>query len=235
MIRGPASEVIVRRIIALVLALLVVGPAAVTQAARQPEAHLCVVVTGAPDDVTPQELAAGIADGSYVITSTRPCAMNQGPHGDGGAATPEPAGGPIPKDTGQWIVNPIERDPLTDEPVASTWVFADGSNSIALVIRCVSRAQTEVYIFWNAYLEMESASITTRMDDDAPLTQAWPVDAPGTSSFYPTDELVFINDLMGATRLVAKATPWNQEPITVIFPVTGIEAAVANVRSACGW
>ena len=223
-----------RRIIALVLATLVIGPAAVADAARQPEAHLCVVVTGAPDDVTPEELTEGIADGSYVVTAARPCALNQGPRG-GGASTPDPTTKPPAQATGQWIVNPIEHDPLTDEPIANTWVYADGSNAIALVVRCVSRAQTEVYIFWNAFLDLSAASITTRIDDQVPFTQVWPVDAPGTSSFYPTDELTFLGELFGADRLVANVTPWDQEPITVIFPVAGVEAAVANVRSACGW
>ena len=222
-----------RRIIALVLGLLIVGPAAVTQAARQPETRLCVVVAGAPQDVTPEELTEGIADGSYVVTSVAPCA-NQGPRA-GGAPTPEPSATPIARDTGQWVVNPIDRDPLTDEPVTATWVYADGSDTIALVVQCTTRSQTRVYIFWNAFLDLESARITTRIDDQEPLAQGWPVDEPGTSSYYPTDEVAFVQDLFGATRLVAQVKPWNAEPMTVVFPVTGLEAAVANVRSACGW
>ena len=61
------------------------------------------------------------------------------------------------------------------------------------------------------------------------------MDEPGTSSYYPQDELAFIEDLFGATRLAAQADPWNAAPMTVVFPVAGIEAAVGNVRSACGW
>jgi hypothetical protein len=234
MIRGPVPEIIMRRTILLVVALLVTGPTAVADAARQPEAQLCVTVVGAPDDVTPEELTEGIVDGSYVVASVRPCARNQGPRGDG-TPTPDPSAPPLTKDTGQWVVNPIERDPLTDEPVSATWVYADGSSSIALVVQCATRGQTQVYIFWNAFLDLESARITTRIDDQEPLAQGWPVDEPGTSSYYPNDELAFIDDLFGATRLAAQANPWNAEPMTVVFPVAGIEAAVANVRSACGW
>ncbi len=222
-----------RRILSLALALSILVPAAVTHAARQPEAQLCISVVGAPEDVTPQELTDGIADGSYVVSSVRPCA-NRGPIA-GGAPTPEATTPPITKDTGQWVVNPIERDPLSDEPVTATWVYADGSASIALVIQCATRSQTKVYIFWNAFLDLEQARITTRIDDQEPIALGWPVDEPGTSSYYPNDELRFIEDLFGATRLAAQADPWNGEPITVVFPVAGVEAAVANVRSACGW
>jgi hypothetical protein len=234
MIHGPAPEVTVKRIIALVLALLVIGPTAVTQAARQPEAQLCVAVLGAPEDVSPAELTEGIADGSYVITTVRPCAMNQGPRG-GGSPMPPPSARPLGDDRGQWVVNPIERDPLTDEEVAATWVYADGSDTIALVVQCTTRRQTKVYIVWNAFLDLETARITTRIDQQEPIVQSWPVDEPGTSSYYPTDERVFIEDLFGATRLAAQVKPWNAEPITVLFPVAGLEAAVGNVRSACGW
>ncbi len=222
-----------RRIIALTLALLALAPATAVLAARQAEAHLCVVVTGAPTDVTAEELTEGIADGTYVVTGIEPCADG----GGGGNLPPAPnrTSAPPSKGTGQWIVNPIERDPLTDEPIASTWVYADGSTSVALVVQCVSRAQTQVHIFWNAYLEMESARITTRIDDQTPISQPWPVDVPGTSSFYPSDELVFLDDLFGATRLVAQVKPWNQASMTVIFPVAGIEEAVTNVRAACQW
>jgi hypothetical protein len=223
-----------RRLILLVAAILAVGPTAIADAARQPEAQLCVTVIGAPDDVTPDELTSGIVDGSYVVASVRPCARDHDP-GDGGAPTPEPTALPPRSDTGQWVVNPIERDPLTDEPVTATWVFADGSSRIALVIQCATRRQTQVYIFWDAFLDLRSARITTRIDDQQPIPQSWPVDEPGTSSYYPNDELAFIGELFGATRLAAQATPWNAEPITVVFPVAGIEAAVANVRSACGW
>ena len=41
-----------------------------------------------------------IADGSYVVTAVRPCALNQGPR-DSGPSTPEPTTGPLVKDTGQ--------------------------------------------------------------------------------------------------------------------------------------
>ena len=96
-------------------------------------------------------------------------------------------------------------------------------------------SQTQVYIFWNSFLDLESARVTTRIDDQELIAQGWPVDEPGTSSYYPTDELAFVGDLFGATRLVAQVTPWNAASMTVVFPVAGVEAAVANVRSACGW
>jgi hypothetical protein len=224
---------VVKRVAALSLMVCLLAPAAITLAARQPEAELCISVAGAPDDVTPDELREGIADGSYAITSVRPCPSD----GQGGHEGPGPAGTPRPpaKGTGQWVVNPIEQDALTDDPITATWLFADGSRSAALIVECISRGVTQVRILWNVYLDLETADITTRIGDQDPVTQAWPLDTNGTSSYYPTDPLAFLATLFGQDRLVAQTQPWNRNEVTLVFPIAGVEEAVANVRTACGW
>jgi type VI secretion system protein VasI len=236
MIRAHGKEVLVRRFVALFIAFLALSPTAVATAARQPAAELCVTVIGAPDDVTAQELTEGIGDGTYTIASVHPCSEEprpdpRGPKGPG----PDPTPAVPTSSTGQWVVNPIETDPLTDESVAGTWVFADGSATVALIVQCLGRGQTKVSIFWTEFLDLTAARITTRIDDEEPATQGWPVDELGTTSYYPTDELAFLGSLFGKSRLVAQTTPWNENPMTVVFPITGIENAVANVRQACGW
>jgi len=227
------------RFLLLSLVSLVAIPAVTALSASQPdpgaETQLCVSVLGVDTDASAAEVTAGITDGSIVITSVRPCAQppHQGPDDD----VPDPAATTRPptKGTGQWVVNPIEKDPLSDDPVTATWVFADGSRSAALVVECVTRGITQVRIFWNLYLDLETAGITTRIAAEDPVTQAWPLDETGTSSFYPTDPLVFLGDMFGKDRLVAQTKPWNKNETTLVFPITGVEAAVANVREACGW
>ncbi len=221
--------------VALLAVALVAGPLATVLAARQPEATLCVVVQGAPTDVTADELTAGIVDGDYIITAVRSCPAHPGPDDDGDGPGVDATAGPPVKDTGQWVVQPITRDPLTDDPVTATWVFADGSRSAALIVECMSLGLTQVRISWNAFLDLATADITTRIADEDPVTQAWPVDETGTSSFYPTDPLAFLASLFGKDRLVAQTKPWNWNEMTLVFPVAGIEQAVANVRTACGW
>jgi hypothetical protein len=124
---------------------------------------------------------------------------------------------------------------VTDEPVTATWVFADGSRSSALIVECLVRGETQVRILWNVYLDMYAVGITSRIDEEPPITQDWPVDANGTSSFYPTDDLAFLSQMFDRTRLVAQVQPWNQDQVTLTFPIAGIESAVTNVRTACGW
>lgn len=36
-------------------------------------------------------------------------------------------------------------------------------------------------------------------------------------------------------RLLARAQPWSHDEVTLAFPIAGVEQAVANVRTACGW
>lgn len=222
----------------LSLALLIASPAAMMLAASRTEAsreaRLCVVVAGAPADVSADELTQGIIDGSYDIISVRPCAVPS-QQDDGDDDGPDPTPRPPTKATGQWVVNPITIDPLTDDSVTATWVFANGSRSTALYVECVSGGLTQVRIFWGAFLDLQTADITSRIDDEDPVIQSWPLDALGTSSFYPTDPLAFLGSLFGKDRLVAQAKPWNQNELTLVFPITGIEGAVANVRAACDW
>lgn len=229
------------RSLLLSLVLVTILPPAPASAADASATQLCVAVEGARDEVTPDELTAGIVDGSMVITAVRSCTHPPRPGQDaedpGELEDPGPTATTKPptKDTGQWVVNPIELDPLTDDPVTATWVYADGSRTAALIVECLSRGVTQVRIFWNLYLDLETAHITSRIGDEEPVTQGWPLDETGTSAFYPLDPLTFLASLFGKDRLVAQTRPWNRNETTLVFPIAGVEAAVSNVREACRW
>jgi type VI secretion system protein VasI len=45
----------------------------------------------------------------------------------------------------------------------------------------------------------------------------------------------FIADLFGASNLILRATPVGSSSVTYEFNITGLEAAIAPLRSACNW
>ncbi len=45
----------------------------------------------------------------------------------------------------------------------------------------------------------------------------------------------FIKQLYGAKNLLIRATPYNESPVTVNFPIAGIEEVVKPVAEACHW
>jgi hypothetical protein len=65
-----------KRSLVLVLVLLAIGLPSTGSAAPRSGSRLCVVVLGAPEDVSPGELTQGVQDGSHTVTSVRPCALS---------------------------------------------------------------------------------------------------------------------------------------------------------------
>ncbi|MBF9034561.1 hypothetical protein HKCCE2091_09940 [Rhodobacterales bacterium HKCCE2091] len=44
-----------------------------------------------------------------------------------------------------------------------------------------------------------------------------------------------IRDLMGGDRLAVRLTPYNASALQFDFPISGLDAAIAPLREACGW
>lgn len=44
-----------------------------------------------------------------------------------------------------------------------------------------------------------------------------------------------IEQMFGKSQLIAKMTPFSENPFTATFDITGIEEAITPLREACGW
>jgi len=44
-----------------------------------------------------------------------------------------------------------------------------------------------------------------------------------------------LKSLLGKKSLVVAAAPWGKGPVEITFGITGIDAVVKGVRTACGW
>jgi len=45
----------------------------------------------------------------------------------------------------------------------------------------------------------------------------------------------FIRGLFGGERLYLRATPFNENRVEMVFPIAGLEEAIAPLRAACNW
>ena len=129
---------------------------------------------------------------------------------------------------------------MTDEPTANVALAASSGtsafgNPIMLIVRC-ARGETEVFVSWNDYLGSDSlVPVSVRVDDGSVTDDFWYASTDNTATFYPDDEITFINRLSWAQRLVLQTTPYNEGPTTAVFDLAGMENAIANVREACDW
>jgi len=147
--------------------------------------------------------------------------------------------------TGKWTAN-VSSDPIDDSKTVVLMITADSGRNMMgvkpiLYIRN-SKDGDEVFIAWSAFLGQE-ASVTWRVDSEDPHTGRWPLSNTGAESFYETDQSVsspsdvtdFIRSLIDAKKLAVKVTPYNGNPITAVFDLSGLRKAVAPFKASVPW
>ena len=144
---------------------------------------------------------------------------------------------PLSEDAGAWKVS-IKTNPLDDSRTVTLILLAEsGTNRrgdpVGLILRCSSN-RTDVYIAWQDYLGSE-ADVTWRVGDEDARTARWSLSTTKEATFYPYDEISFIQQLLTTTRFVAQVTPYNENPITAVFDLTGLTNVIGPLQEACGW
>ena len=146
----------------------------------------------------------------------------------------------------KWIFDQ-NVDPLTDNKKYFFMLKADsGKNDYGdlpvLVIR-QDGDELELYINWHTYLgndtddyKYEAKYITTRVDQDQPITLLWGNSTDSKASFCPykyTRDLV--QQLGHASQFVVRCTPYGDSPITAVFDVRGLKEISMPYNDQLGW
>ncbi|MBI6548341.1 type VI secretion system-associated protein TagO [Xenorhabdus lircayensis] len=103
-----------------------------------------------------------------------------------------------------------------------------------LVLRCQNN-KTEVYITWGAYLGIDSAKITIRIDKEKAISKWWNISTDNKSSFHPGGNIKFIKSLLDKNTLFVQATPYGENTISTTFNITGLSDQITPLRKSCGW
>ena len=139
---------------------------------------------------------------------------------------------------GKWWTQ-TNTDPLNDKAVHIAGLSAESGrgrfgDTIGMVIRCKDN-KTEMYINWESFLGTDSARITHRVGKEQAITSSWSVSTDHKASFFPGSPVPTLKRMLTETSFVANVTPYSESPITATFDLTGIEGALADIRSGCSW
>ena len=158
-------------------------------------------------------------------------------------ATPGAENKPSP--TGAWTTSE-DVNPVDDSKTHfASLVAEEGSSSrdepITLTIRCQSN-KTELYVNWNDYLGDDSHDVyndwkrvIVRVGTAEAATQRWGISTDSNATFAPGSPVALIQKMGKADRLVLQTTPYNENPITAVFKLKGIDVATKALAESCGW
>ncbi|MBF9150048.1 type VI secretion system-associated protein TagO [Novosphingobium jiangmenense] len=144
-----------------------------------------------------------------------------------------------------WITSE-DKNPVDDtKTVRATLLSADGKSSmgdsVSLTIRCESN-KTELFVNWADYLGDDSndvyedwKNVTVRVGDTPAKVERWDISTDSKATFAPGSIVKLIKDMAASKRLVLKTVPYNENPVTAVFDLTGIEKAVQPIAKECGW
>jgi hypothetical protein len=187
-------------------------------------------------------------DGASVTFAANPefmTAMNKCYATGAKLASGTPAVETKPSLMGAWTttedVNPVD-DSKTHY---ASLIAEEGSTSrgepITLTIRCQSN-KTEFYVNWNDYLGDDSQDVyndwkrvIVRVGTAEANTQRWGISTDSNATFAPGSPVGLIQKMGKADRLVLQTTPYNENPITAVFQLKGMDVATKGLAESCGW
>lgn len=132
-------------------------------------------------------------------------------------------------------------DPLTDKTIVAAFLEADEGRStfgerIALFLRCKD-GELNLWIKWGNYLGSDRPTVTLRIGAAPAKDERWRLSADKTATFHPFPLRLprVIQQLTAAGRFVAQVTPYNENPVTAVFDLTGIEEIAPQVLEPCSY
>src|SRR5690606_25621483 len=148
-------------------------------------------------------------------------------------------------ETGAWITT-TDTNPIDDSKTVTAILPASQGESrfggpVGLVVRCKSNA-TEMYANWHEFLGDDSNSVydefklvTVRVGDEPAREERWHLSTDRQGTFTPGSPIPLLKRMLSAERLVLQTTPYNENPITAVFELEGIQDALAPIAETCGW
>lgn len=113
------------------------------------------------------------------------------------------------------------------------------TKSAKLIIACREKKTDVFFNFGGTFMADVGGygDLTYRIDKTAAHTIHFNESTDHSSlGLWDGDGLWFIHSLLfGGEKLLLKATPFDQNAITVSFNISGTENAIAPLRKACGW
>ena len=141
----------------------------------------------------------------------------------------------------KWRVR-SSTDPLDDSVTVTVHRDADSDSGVGrfgvkvatLIGRCRSNT-TDVYITWGELMDTDESFVTVRTVGDA-YSDFWGVSTDYDTTFAPRP-IPLLREVAEAERVVVRATPYSENPRTLIWELDADDAreAIEQVAEACNW
>ncbi|MGN7500167.1 type VI secretion system-associated protein TagO [Pseudomonas lactis] len=114
-----------------------------------------------------------------------------------------------------------------------------GSDTATLTIRCRERKTALIITLAGEFLADVGGygSVTYRIDNLKAKTQSFDASTNNASLglWSGNESIPVIKSLFDHEVLVVRATPYNQSPETLTFPISELKSVIDPLRKACGW
>lgn len=150
---------------------------------------------------------------------------------------------PVATSSGNWDVS-VDTNPIDDsETVVLSTDSTEGStvsrfgDDFNLILRCRS-GELDAYINWSDYLGSDTTQVTYRIGTSEAKTDTWYLSTDSMATFFsvnPPATRAFIEDLAEADngRLIAQVTPYNENPSTAVFNISGLSGLLEQLYQPC--
>lgn len=149
--------------------------------------------------------------------------------------------------TGNWLVR-TETSEFEDTTNVYLMVTSDeglrcrsygAPKKATLYLRCLENT-TSIYISTDCHLAsgfQGYGQVDYRIDDKPSASRGFDASTNNRALGLWTggSAIPFIKKLFGAKRLLVRFTPFNENPVTAKFDISGVEEAVRPLREACSW
>lgn len=176
-----------------------------------------------------------------------PAAQSSSSSEDEGSDTPaasepaEPREPPSPWRVSRWTSD------MDDSPAVALVSKSDelitgrfsGAGRAELLLRCLENT-TNLYVKMNGHFLADIqgyGNVRYRIDDRQPATLRMKesTDNEALGLWSGGQSIPVIRRMFGHDKVTMQVTPFNQSPVTVSFPITGLEETIAPLRQACHW
>lgn len=165
-----------------------------------------------------------------------------------GADEPSPEGPPEvpPDDMGKWAIE-TEQSPLDDSTGVFLWLESEEdlpgpygqSGPFLFHLRCFEDTTSAIFYFNDHFMSsiQNSGRVEYRIDQGEPQTvnMVESTDNEALGLWRGRQAIPWIESLIGAERLIIRATPFNGGTYTATFDIRGLDAAIVPLRETCGW
>lgn len=158
-----------------------------------------------------------------------------------------PTAAPVSRPAGEWRIHK-ETSKLTDQPTIVMMVQSDESidcgwnrgGKISLILRCM---ENKTVLYFDTGCHMASSDyndygeIVYRIDEEAARTVSGDAstDNRALGLWSGGRSIQVIKQMFGKSQMVARMTPYSENPFVATFNIAGIEETIKPLREACHW